>query len=622
MKEHEKIAVLDFGGQYAHLIASRLRALGAFSEIVRPDALTPERAADDFRGLIYSGGPSSVYEPGAPTADPRLLGVGIPVLAICYGHQLVMQQLGAVVEAAAGSEFGPAELTLRAPEGLFAGEEGHSPAQVWMSHGDEVRTLPDGFVQLGSTDDCEFAAVGDVARRLFAVQFHPEVTDTVRGAAYLSNFVRMCGLEGSWSLEGFLAEETRLLAERIKDKSVFLLVSGGVDSTVAYALLSRAVPPERLRGLLVDTGFMREGEVAEVERALRPLGVQLEVQDASESYYSALAGVAEPEKKRNIIGELFIDVQSEVSERLGLNPVDWYLGQGTIYPDRIESGATAHSHRIKTHHNRVARIEAMIEQGRVVEPIGELYKDEVRRVGRLLGLGPDLVDRHPFPGPGLAVRCLCLETPFPVPPQVSEAVEGSTSAIAHACAAAGFAVRVLPLRSVGVQGDRRTYAKPVALFGRALDWAPLARLARAIPNRVSAVNRVLYCAGARYAMPPEQLPFGVRVPAFLTRERVAVLRRADHIVTSFIREQGVYDAIWQFPVVLAPLGAPGAPDSPQGPESVILRPVDSTEAMTAGFHRLDFGLLEKLTERLLAIDEVAAVFYDLTTKPPGTIEWE
>ena len=622
MKEHEKIAVLDFGGQYAHLIASRLRGLGAFSEIVSPAALTPARARAEFRGLIYSGGPSSVYEQDAPSADAGLLGAGVPVLAICYGHQLIMRQLGAEVEGGSGGEFGPANLTLCATEGLFAGEDDDSPVQVWMSHGDEVKSLPPGFRRLGGTEDCEFAAVGDSERHLYGVQFHPEVTDTLRGENYLRNFVRMCGLEGSWSLEEFLAEETKILSERIKDKSVFFLVSGGVDSTVAYALLSRAVPKERLRGLLVDTGFMREGEVAEVERALRPLGVQLEVEDAADRYFAALSGVAEPEKKRNIIGELFVDVQAEASERLGLNPIDWYLGQGTIYPDRIESGATAHSHRIKTHHNRVARIEAMIAEGRVVEPIGELYKDEVRRVGRLLGLSPELVDRHPFPGPGLAVRCLCLDIPFPVPPEVEAAVEQPSSAIAHACAAAGLRPRVLPLRSVGVQGDRRSYAKPVALFGRANDWEDLARLARVIPNRVNLVNRVLYCAGARYELPPEHVPFGVRVPAYLTRERVAVLRRADHIVTAFIREKGVYDSIWQFPVVLVPLGAPGDANSPECLESVILRPVDSTEAMTAGFHRLDFALLTDLTARLLGIEELAAVFYDLTTKPPGTIEWE
>ncbi len=622
MKEHAKIAVLDFGGQYAHLIASRLRSLGAFSEIVHPESLTADRARAEFRGLIYSGGPGSVYEPQAPTSDPALLEAGLPVLGICYGHQLVMHQLGAQVKAANGREFGPAELRIESFSGLFSGEEESPRVQVWMSHGDEVQTLPSGFARVGETEDCSFAAVADPTRRIFGVQFHPEVTDTKRGDAYLRNFIRLCGLEGSWSLEEFLKEETRLLTQRIGERSVFFLVSGGVDSTVAYALLSRAVRRDRLRGLLVDTGFMREGEVAEVTTALRSLGVELEVHDASDAYFQALAGVADPERKRNIIGELFVDVQGEVSERLGLNPTEWFLGQGTIYPDRIESGATKHSHRIKTHHNRVARIEALLAEGKVVEPIGELYKDEVRRVGRLLGLPPALVERHPFPGPGLAVRCLCGEEPVAVPEDVRLAVEDPSSAITHAGAAVGLLCRVLPVRSVGVQGDRRSYARPAALFGKATDWETLARLSRVIPNRVSGINRVLFCAGARFDPGRPAEPFGTRLPSFLTRERLDLLRRADHIVTDFIREKGVYDDIWQFPVVLVPLGAPGEKDSDRCRESIVLRPVDSTEAMTAGFHRLEFALLEELTQRLLELDALAAVYYDLTTKPPGTIEWE
>lgn len=621
MKEHEKIAVLDFGGQYAHLIASRLRALGAFSEIVAPADLSPQRAVSEFRGLIFSGGPGSVYEDHAPKSDPALLAAGLPTLGICYGHQLMMEQLGAGVRPATGREYGSARLKIADFSGLFAGEQKHDLVQVWMSHGDEVTALPDGFVGQGSTEDCHYAAVADHQRKLYGVQFHPEVTDTPRGGAYLSNFVRLCGLEGSWSLEEYVRLETELLRERVGDGSVFFLVSGGVDSTVAYALLARAVPAERLRGLLVDTGFMREGEIAEVELALRAVGVRLDVHDASAQYFEALANLADPEQKRNIIGELFVDIQEQVSANLGLNPRDWFLGQGTIYPDRIESGATAHSHRIKTHHNRVARIEAMLAEGRVVEPIGELYKDEVRRVGRLLGLPAELVDRHPFPGPGLAVRCLCLEESFDLPADAERAL-ALESPLAKEAARHNLKVVGLPLRSVGVQGDKRSYAHPAALFGECNDWEVLADLARLIPNRIESINRVLFCAGSTFSAPTGPVRFGLRLPAYLDRARVGTLRAADHIVTEFIREKEIYNDIWQFPVVLVPLAEPGQPDGSNVPESAILRPVDSTEAMTASFHRMDFGLLKELSTRLLELDGVCAVYYDLTTKPPGTIEWE
>lgn len=633
--KHEKIVgVIDFGGQYAHLIAARIRRLGVYSEIVQPDSLTPESASSRFCGLVYSGGPSSVYEAGAPASDPELLKCKIPILGICYGHQLIMKQSGATVERSSSHEYGPATLSIISAEDIFSGENQGKQEQVWMSHGDHVTVLPSGFSVYGSTDDCEFAAVGDSARNIYSMQFHPEVTDSVRGDFYLKNFIRICGAENSWMLGDYLENEIADIQKEVGDKKVFFLISGGVDSTVAYALLSRALPREHLKGLLVDTGFMREGEIDEVRTALHKLGVDLKVYDAASEYYSRLSGVAEPEKKRNIIGELFVDIQERVSEELSLNPDEWYLGQGTIYPDRIESGATKHSDRIKTHHNRVERIERLLEEGRVVEPIGELYKDEVRNLGRLLGLPESIVGRHPFPGPGLAVRCLCLDNE-----SVKETADTSRlqSEISNPKSEVFLQIQknsllpvVLPVRSVGVQGDKRSYAHPLLLVSEGDKWpdrSALLSIARMVPNRISGINRVLFFLGGRSTVLPERENFTPIAPAYLTPERMEVLRRADAVVMRFQNEKAIYNDIWQFPVVLAPLHLEGSQQSSESgseprSESIILRPICSTEAMTASVYPMSDEHLREITERLLEIPGVSAVFFDLTSKPPGTIEWE
>ncbi|MBU44965.1 MAG: glutamine-hydrolyzing GMP synthase [Spirochaetaceae bacterium] len=619
----EKIAVLDFGGQYAHLIASRIRRLGAYTEIEFPDEFDASRASR-YHGIVLSGGPESVYEPGAPSIDPEVLQVGVPVLGICYGHHLMMHSLGGKVSASGSREYGAAKIRWNGDpdsRGLFGGLR--DDAVVWMSHGDEVEALPEGFEVLGSTPDCRFAALGDTSRNLFSIQFHPEVSHTEIGDDLLSRFIQVCGLKDSWKLQDFLrAEQDRIKADTTGRK-VFFLVSGGVDSTVAYTLLAESMPSDHLRGLLVDTGFLRKDESAQVLEAIEKLGLQLMVHDASREFFEALKGEFEPEKKRKIIGDLFLKVQAQYAKELGLASEEWILGQGTIYPDTIESGSTKSSHTIKTHHNRVEAIARMIEEGRIIEPLAELYKDEVRQLGRLLGLPEHLVDRHPFPGPGLAVRCLCTPAkPEDHPGYEERSVDmqtilESSGSIQELLDAAQIQAHLLPVLSVGVQGDKRTYAHPAALFlssNENLDtrYDSLLELATMIPNRVEKANRVVLSAKTVST-------YRLKAGQDLNPERIEALQLADSIVKDFLEETGLYRKIWQFPVVLLPVYRTA--DELQR-ECIVLRPVHSRDAMTASPYMMPAEQLQDLFNRLLNTDRFGDVFLDLTSKPPGTIEWE
>ncbi len=585
-----QIVVLDAGGQYCHLIARKVRELGVYAE-VRPSH-TPAGALAAARGLILSGGPASVYEPGSPTVDPAIFALGLPVLGICYGHQLMAHVLGGRVAPGEHGEFGLAQLEILAASPLCAGLD---PArrQVWMSHRDLVAALPPGFAALARTDTCPIAAMGDAARRLYGLQFHPEVVHTLHGRDLLSNFVfSVCACRPDWDarrrIPGILAEMRKMAGNR----NVFFFVSGGVDSSVAYTLCLRALGADRVRGIYVDTGLMREGETALVGHMFDAYAAgTIRVEDAAQRFLRPLAGVCDPEEKRRIIGEQFVQVQEEILEEEHFLEGDWILGQGTIYPDTIESGGTAHAAVIKTHHNRVPGIQRLIETARVLEPLSLFYKDEVRQIGRELGLPEELIERQPFPGPGLAVRCLCTDT------------EASPERIDE-----GW---MIPVRSVGVQGDSRSYQPILALEGLPVPGAGLHETATRLTNRLRGINRVVaFLAGPA---PLERLQ--VR-PAALEPGRLARLRQADAVVRRLSHESGFDRSIWQFPVILIPLGTPDRPDS------VVLRPVDSVDGMTARSVEMEAALLERMTDELLAVPGVCAVLYDLTHKPPATIEWE
>jgi GMP synthase (glutamine-hydrolysing) len=578
LNQTAQIVVLDAGGQYCHLIARKVRELGVYAEVCASE--TPAADLSGARGIIISGGPSSVYDPASPTVDPAIFTLGSAVMGICYGQQIMAHNLGGTVRKGDKGEYGLATLELsETTDPLFAGLAGSQ--QVWMNHRDAVAALPEGFSVTGSTSTCAVAAIAAPERKFYGVQFHPEVVHTARGRQYLENFVfRVCGCVKDWDPRRRAPAIEREIRDCVGGRNVFFFVSGGVDSTVAFALCTRALGADRVRGVYVDTGLMREGETEFVSKLP---GVTVEHAEAQ--FLDALAGVTDPEKKRHIIGEEFVRVQERIIASRGLLDENWILGQGTIYPDTIESGGTKHADVIKTHHNRVAGIQKLIECGRIVEPLKSFYKDEVREVGRELELPAELLDRHPFPGPGLAIRCLCSEVDAPV----RETEDGY----------------VLPVKSVGVLGDSRSYA-PVLAIGE-LDH----ERATALTNRIAGMNRVVAVVETRVPLAR------MRVRACgLTPERIATLRRADAIVRRISLESGYENKVWQFPVILIPLGTADAP------ESVVLRPVHSVDGMTAQSVGMDAGLLRRMCGELMAIREVAGVFYDLTHKPPGTIEWE
>ncbi|MCX7631207.1 MAG: glutamine-hydrolyzing GMP synthase [Geminicoccaceae bacterium] len=500
---HEKVLVLDFGSQYTQLIARRLRELRVYCEI-RPCTLPdPEIRAFSPRAIVLSGGPASAFEAESPKLPGAVLALGVPVLGICYGEQLLAAALGGRVEPGRVREYGPAEIELLRESPLFDGilRVGER-ARVWMSHGDRVTALPPGFVAVARSPASPFAAIADEERKLYGVQFHPEVAHTPIGKELLANFCfRIARLRGDWTMAAFRAEAVAAIRARVGSGRVLLGLSGGVDSAVAALLLHEAIG-ERLVCVFVDTGLLRLGEAREVVELFRGhFNVPLVAVDASSRFFAALRGITDPEEKRKTIGRVFVEVFEEEAARLG--PID-FLAQGTLYPDVIESVSfRGPSATIKSHHNVGGLPERM--RLTLVEPLRELFKDEVRELGRELGLSEAFVGRHPFPGPGLAVRVLGEVTPERVALlQKADAIflEEIRRAGLYDRIWQAFAV-LLPVRSVGVMGDRRTYEETCALravtsedgmtadvFPFAVDF--LARVANRIVNEVRGINRVVY----------------------------------------------------------------------------------------------------------------------------------
>jgi GMP synthase (glutamine-hydrolysing) len=523
--------------------------------------------------------------------DPAIFSRGAAVLGICYGQQLLAHSLGGSVRKGIKGEYGSAVLDVQSNGKLFSGW--NSREQVWMSHRDTVAEAPAGFVVAASTPTCAVAAISDEARKLYGVQFHPEVVHTTKGVTLLSSFLfDIAGCEKDWDPRERVPTVEAEIRQSVGDRNVFFFVSGGVDSTVAFTLCLRALGQKRVHGVYVDTGLMRAGETEFVRRMFDELGAgTVDVEQAEGQFLGALACVVEPESKRHVIGEQFVKVQQRIIESERLMDGNWILGQGTIYPDTIESGGTAKAALIKTHHNRVAGIQKLIDEKRIVEPLSSFYKDEVRQIGRELGLPAEFLDRHPFPGPGLAIRCLCAGEDAPL-----------------RVAQGGY---VVPIHSVGVQGDARSYA-PVLVVDRfpGADGA-LQNEASEMVNATAEINRVI--ARVDSVRPVSEMHVSESV---LSKERLYRLRNSDAIVREMSASSGFDAKVWQFPVVLIPLGDEARPDS------VVLRPIDSIDGMTAQSVGMEESLLRAMAGRLLEVPGVCGVFYDLTHKPPGTIEWE
>lgn len=603
MHADDFLAVLDFGSQYAHLIAKRIRHLGVYTEIFPPSASVDQLKA--AKGIILSGGPASVFADDVPAFNREILHLPLPILGLCYGHQLLAQHFGGQVTNTGQGEFGKARLQLLTESPLW--QDVPQESQVWMSHQDSVTKLPPDFRVIGETVSGSLAALEHLERPIYTLQFHPEVTDTLPGKTILANFVHLCGARPSWSMERFIAEIQQELQQQVGNRNVLMFLSGGVDSSVAFALLTEALGKERVLGLFIDNGFLRLHEAEQILQRYQQLGYEnVLARDYNEAFLQAIATEVDPQQKRQQVGNTFLSVREQFLEELQLKPAHWLLGQGTLYPDIIESGGTEHAKVIKSHHNRVDAIQDLLEQGHVVEPLKDLYKDEVRRVGELLGLPREIVWRHPFPGPGLSINVLCAEGTE----QLSEA--HTTTLVALHQQVSATQAGLLPVRSVGVQGDQRTYTEPAVLLGPE-DWLWLENTSITLTNQIRAINRVVLYLPPQ---PTSELPQWRSRRAFCDKPRLDLLRQAEALVSNTFADHGWLERIFQLLVILLPISQTGTQDS------LVLRPVISEDVMTARFAPVDWEVLHELLPKLYALEGIDSVFFDVTHKPPATFGWE
>lgn len=623
----EKIVVLDFGSQYAHLIAKRFRMLGYYSEIALPSA--DVSTFENVKGIVFSGGPSSVYDEKVPEFNSKILDLEIPILGLCYGHYIVQQGYNGKIGKAAVGEFGFSTLELndkvKCP--LFEGIEKNQ--QVWMSHQDGVFELGDGFETVGSTKDCKYAATQNLEKKRFSLQFHCEVKDTPCGNQIFENFAKYCEMSQNWDQDTVLQIILEQIKTQAEGKNVLLFLSGGVDSTITFALLNKALGQDRVLGLHIDNGFMRKNESKNVDIAYRKFGFEnFIVEDASESFLKAIAGLSDPQKKRMAVGENFITVRNEVVAKQHLDEDKWLLAQGTLYPDIIESGGTKNSHTIKTHHNRVQGIQDLIARGLIIEPIRDLYKDEVRAIGKKLGLDDELVMRHPFPGPGLSINVLCNDGKSWTSKDDEELAAAKKELeeikLDMFCAHCTQDLKrtVLPVRSVGVQGDFRTYRFPALLTfkdeGNGFYHFPRKRekieeCSSTITNAAKFLNRTCIKLYQKPSVKDEDLKLQ---EGFCDKRRLDQLREVDNIVLTELHKSGWYNKIFQHLTIDLPYA------SAEDKATFVLRPVISEDVMTARFAMLPEELLYTIVHKIAELDFVDALYFDATNKPPATFGWE
>ena len=594
----KKVAIIDFGGQYTHLIARRIRNLGVYSEIYNPEEF---ELKEDICGVIFSGGPQSVNAKDAYRIDFDIPTSPVPILGICYGHQLLAHMMGGEIESGESTEYGSTIMKCDPEAEIFSGLE--LQQQVWMSHGDHVAKLPAGFEVIAASDSIEIAAYQSKDGKYTGFQYHPEVTHSVNGMQMLDNFLKKCTDQRDWDSKHFKDDLIQMVKEQSAGKKLILLLSGGVDSMVALELCIAAVGNENIYSIHVDTGFMRQAESADLKIHFDKLGYQnIKIIEAEELYLKQLDGVVDPEEKRLIIGKLFVDIAQDELAHLKSDE-DWMLVQGTIYPDTIESGDSNKSAKIKTHHNRVEEIEKLIQAGKVIEPLKDLYKDEVRELGTELGLPDHLVHRHPFPGPGLAIRVICSDTN-----KTDGKFRNEENKMNELLAEYSMKGQILPIKSVGVQGDFRTYHHPAVVWfenEKQPSWNTLKEVSAKIINNMKSVNRLIFSNSVVPELRLEEL--------YLEKKNLNQLRMADEILRV---KTDILAEIWQMPVVQLPLY------DEENNRCYVIRPVCSQDAMSADFYEMNFDYLNEVIRETQNVKGVGRIFYDITTKPPGTIEWE
>lgn len=613
------VAILDAGAQYGKVIDRRVRSLLIGADMLPLD--TPYQNLNAYEAFILSGGPDSVYARNAPKPDPRVFSSGKPILGICYGLQLINQAFGGTVDRTQIREDGQCLIAVDPDCMLFDGLE--SEQEVLMSHGDSISQVAPGFRATAESGKI-IAGIADESRKVFGVQFHPEVDLTPHGIRILSNFLFLvANLRPTYTVQSKLRESLRYIKETVGTREVLAFASGGVDSTVCCALIAKVIPKKRIHAIHVNTGFMRYEESEAVQQALSAAGISVEVIDAAEQFRNAithhngkltppLCRVTDPEVKRSIIGDTFMRIVEQATAELKLDPKHTVLAQGTLRPDLIESASLLASTKaavIKTHHNDTHLVRQLRASGGVVEPLQQLHKDEVRELGESLGLPTELVWRQPFPGPGLAIRVLCAEKPY-----ITKEYETVSRALKE-FEDSDIAVHLLPVRTVGVQGDGRTYSYLVALSGTA-DWPRLVAKAKAIPKKIHKVNRVVYLFGDKLTSPVRDI-----TPTYLTPEVVEQLRQADAVVNNVLRTYGLEGRLSQVPVVSFPVhfGQPGN-------RSIGIRAFITNDFMTGVPALPDKDLpgraLTDMVSGILGLPGVSRVAYDITSKPPGTTEWE